>query len=151
MARHFGKVSTSIWHSDKFGKLKSNSAHLLYMWLHTNPLCNTVGVYWFNERMVPPIIRRVRISMRELEAVGLIEMEAGMVGITNFIEHSPINSWQHASAAISELLSLQVCEISRKRATKVQKSDGYHKLRGSNFDKIGHLLKTFRTRYELPL
>ena len=131
MAKRFTMVSASIWDSEKFAKLKNSDARLLYIYLLTCPLSNIIGCFIFKPgyaRADLPYLKDPEKLLNELEAAGLIKTSGATIRITNFSRHSPISSWQHAIAAITDCLAVPDAEMRRDIAAEITETAGYEAL-----------------------
>ena len=109
--RDYGKVSTSIWNSRKFGKV-SDDARLLYLYLHTCPHVNSVGCFvlkdgyatadlgWTVERYLEALDRLSKAFL-----VGFDRAE-NLVRVVNFLKFDPFTNPKHAQGAVKLALAL---------------------------------------------
>ena len=124
-------VSASLWDSERFAKLKSSDARLLYVYLLTCPFSNIIGAFTFKAgyaRADLPYMDDPEKLLDDLDAVGLIQRAGATLRIVNFSRHSPIVSWQHAVAAITDCLAVPDAEMRREIAAEITETPGYEAL-----------------------
>jgi hypothetical protein len=129
MPRAFGKVSSSLWYSDKFGQA-TPIARMVYLWLITTDLGNAAGCFRVAPEMVPPAVcarRKVKIALKALHDVDLIRYDPAshIVSIGSYLRHCPINSWTSAVSAMNALSSIGDHTYVRDRAFTLQKTPGF--------------------------
>lgn len=109
--RDYGKVSTSIWNSRKFGKI-SDDARLLYLYLHTCPHVNSVGCFVLKDGYATAdlgwSVDRYLEAMDSLSKAYLVGMDRAenLVRIVNFLRFDPFTNPKHAQGAIKIAVSL---------------------------------------------
>jgi hypothetical protein len=116
MSRDFGKISTSIWGSQKFLALSGDEARLLYLYLHTCPHGNAIGcfrlpkgyattdLHW-SEKTFDSAIE----ALCEVNLTGFDRAE-NVVRIVDFLRHAGITNPKHGAGAVKAALSLPDCE-----------------------------------------
>jgi len=115
--RDYGKISTTIWNSQKFRSLPSDDARLLYFYLHTCPHVNSVGCFVLRDGYAADDLgwekERYRYGIETLRKANLIGYDRAerLVKIENFLAFDPFNNAKHAKGAIKIALSLPDCRI----------------------------------------
>ena len=109
MSRPFGMIVTSIWGSNRFRSLPSDTDRLAYFYVHTNAHGNSIGAYRLpQEYLVADMVDidrdRAMLSIKALQTVDLIEYDPHerAVRITNWFKHNPINSPKHLAGALTQ-------------------------------------------------
>lgn len=101
--RPFAMISSSIWRSKKFRKLRSDSAELTYFFLHTHEGGNSLGVFHMPPEQAAIGRKRaadvIAADYVRLQEAGLIRYDAEeeLVQIVGFVIHSPPSSYKHFS------------------------------------------------------
>ena len=113
--RDYGKISTTIWDSRKFGSV-SDDARLLYLYLHTCKSVNSVGCFtlkqgyaladlgWSEERY-----RKGMDTLCKAYLIGFDEVE-NLVRIVDFLKFDPFTNPKHAMAGVKIANGLPECE-----------------------------------------
>jgi hypothetical protein len=110
--RDYGKISTSIWNSQKFRSLQSDDARLAYFYLHTCPHVNSVGCFVLRDGYAAADLgwapERYRKAMDSLSIANLIAIDRveDTVRIVDFLRHDPLTNPKHASGAVKLAMSL---------------------------------------------
>lgn len=114
--RDYGKISTSIWRSQKFRNL--NGSHkLFYLYLHSCPHVNSVGCFWMpNGYAAADLNWKEPFLIEAIESLskgGLIIHDADecIVYINGFLDHSPVTNSKHAFGSAKVALSLPDCDL----------------------------------------
>lgn len=113
--RDYGKVSTSLWNSRKFGAL-DDAARLLYLYLHTCPHVNSAGCFVMKEGYAITDLgwdaKAYRKAMQSLSIGGLVGFDSleEVVRLINFLTFDPFTNPKHATGAIKIAISLPDCE-----------------------------------------
>jgi hypothetical protein len=117
MARDYGKISTTIWNSRKFGALGPNDdARLLYFYLHTCPHVNSLGCFVLPVGYAATDLRwsetRCLQALDSLSAVSLIGWTPSeqVVRIVDFLKFDPFTNPDHAKGAVKLALRLPDCD-----------------------------------------
>ena len=106
MSRHFGMIAASIWASDKFIALQSDTARLAYVYLHTCQHGNSNGCYRLPPQYLGADMDVTRTEagkiLADLESVGLIEYDTSenVVLIRGFFDHNRITNYKHLLGSI---------------------------------------------------
>jgi hypothetical protein len=105
-------IITSIWGSNRFRVLSTDTVRLAYLYLHTNGHGNSIGAY----RLPPDYLaadmgkskEEAEVILAEISEVGLIDYDdaENIVRILNWFPHNPINSPKHLSASIKRFFGL---------------------------------------------
>lgn len=109
--RDYGKVSTSIWNSQKFSKV-SDDARLLYLYLHTCPHVNSVGCFVLKDGYATADLgwdaKRYLKAMHTLCDAFLtaFDRDESLVRIVNFLKFDPFTNPKHAQGAAKLAISL---------------------------------------------
>lgn len=117
MMREFGIVGASIWQSRKFRGLDSDTARLVYFYLHTSRHGNSAGAF-----VLPPEMAALdmkisaeiaRGSFLDLQRVGLIRYEPSeeLVQIRNFYRFNKVSSRKHLQGPLRIIHSLPICMV----------------------------------------
>jgi hypothetical protein len=136
--RDYGKISTSLWNSRKFGSIKDPVAKLIYLYLHTCPHVNSVGCFVLRDGYAAEDIGittiQYRMGIDTLSNANLIRIDRveNLIRIIGFLDHDPFNGPKHAKGAIRiaeklpdciEKLNLFKDMASRKYGPEVPKID----------------------------
>ncbi len=114
--RDYAKIRTSLWRSQKFRAIReSDTARLLYFYLHTCPQVNSVGCLSLPlGYVVADTGWSVQASRKAMESL----LEAGLIGwneaeelvrIVDFIHHDPPTNEKHAEALNKVAFGLPNC------------------------------------------
>lgn len=101
--RPFAMISSSIWRSKKFRKLRSDSARLAYFFLHSHEGGNSLGAFHMPPEQAALGMKRDAEDLieayAELQGVNLIryDEEEELLYIVGFVTHSPPQSYKHLS------------------------------------------------------
>ena len=112
--RDYGKISTSIWNSRKFGKIEDD-ARLLYLYLHTCPHVNSVGCFVLKDGYATadlnwPVGRYLKAldTLCKAYLVAFDRLE-NLVRVVNFLKFDPFTNPKHAQGAVKLATSLPDC------------------------------------------
>ena len=109
--RDYGKISTSIWNSRKFGKVPDD-ARLLYLYLHTCPHVNSVGCFVLKDGYATAdlgwSVERYLEALDSLSKAFLVGFDRGenLVRVVNFLKFDPFTNPKHAQGAVKLALGL---------------------------------------------
>jgi len=112
--RDYGKVSTSIWNSRKFGKVPDD-ARLLYLYLHTCPHVNSVGCFVLKDGYATADLNwpvdRYSKALDTLCKAYLVAFDRSenLVRVVNFLKFDPFTNPKHAQGAVKLAISLPDC------------------------------------------
>ena len=106
--------------------MAADTDRLAYIMLHVSPDCGLTGCIEYDDRTLRT--ERPEKSLSEMVRVGLIEREDDLIRITQFLRFSPIGSWKHAVAAVSEMAHLPVCGMTRSIAHELAAQPGYRQM-----------------------
>jgi hypothetical protein len=113
--RDYGKISTTIWNSQKFEKV-SDAAKLLYLYLHTCPHVTSSGCFVLKDGYALADLgwdqESYRKAMDSLCKAYLVAIDRGenVVRITQYLRFDPFTNPKHAQGAIKQVLLLPDCE-----------------------------------------
>ena len=113
--RDYGKISTKIWNSKKFGKV-SDDAKLLYLYLHTCTHVNSIGCFLLKEGYATADMKwendRYKKAIDSLCKAYLVsfDRDESIVRIINFFTFDPFTNPKHAQGSIKIALSLPDCD-----------------------------------------
>lgn len=122
MSRRFGKIVGTLWGSHKFNALPTETAKLAYVYLHTAPHGNSVGVYRLPAAYVAADLRisdeNAGAALDALAHVGLIARDPleDVVLIEDWWAHNAITNRKHLQAAIAATMDLPRRCLFRPRA-----------------------------------
>lgn len=125
--RDYGKISTSIWNSQKFRALPDGDSRLLYFYLHTCPHVNSVGCFVLRDGYAAEDlgwdVERYRRGIETLSKALLIQFEPNekLVRITNFLRFDPFSNINHAKGAVKLALGLPDCGVKLLLLHEIQK------------------------------
>lgn len=127
--RSFGMISTSIWQSEKFTKLKSRESQLAYLWLHSSAkTCSGVlragPAHLFEECNFVDSLELGNEIFLELHSVEMINHMRPYAVITDYLRFNPVKSFRHAIGAFKEVLALPDCEAKAELFMELQKHKG---------------------------
>ncbi len=114
--RYYAKISTSLWDSQKFGRLNDDRARLLYLYFHTNPKANAVGCYVIKPGHIAADtgwdIEAVAKAIDSLSKASLIDWNAAenVVRIVGFLDHDEPTNGRHAIYFVKTALGLPDCQ-----------------------------------------
>jgi hypothetical protein len=112
MSRDFGLVKSSLWGSSRFRRLKSDTARLSYVYLHSNEHGSAIGAYRLPKQYLAADMAcsqdHVDEIIVDLEGVGLIDYDHGesVVRIRKWFEHNPITNPKHLIGSVRSLMRL---------------------------------------------
>lgn len=116
--RDYGKISTSIWGSDKFTRLKDNdNARYLYLYLHSCPHVNSVGCFRLRMGYAMDDLSWDETTLKKgidsLCEVNLILRNESkeIIYIVDFLLHSPVTNSKHAFGSAKVALALPDCDL----------------------------------------
>lgn len=115
--RDYGKISTTIWNSQKFCSLPTDDTRLLYFYLHTCPHVNSVGCFVLRSGYAAEDLQweteRYQEALDSLSKANLVRVDRAerLVKIVNFLAFDPFTNAKHAKGAIKIALSLPDCQI----------------------------------------
>src|SRR6056297_1263060 len=124
--RDFGKISTTIWNSEKFRRLPTDDARLLYFYLHTCPHVNSVGCFVLREGYATAdlgwSVERYRNSIETLSHNHLIshDKNSEMVLIEGFFRFNAFTNPKHAKGAMKIALGLPDSPIKLRLFMEIQ-------------------------------
>ncbi len=113
--REYGKISTSIWSSQKFLSLSDDAPRLLYLYLHTCPHGNATGCFRLPKGYAMADLGWLKkdfdSSIRELLKAGLVSWNdaESVVQIVGFMAMSPVTNQKHMTGAIKAALAVPDC------------------------------------------
>lgn len=112
--REYGKISTSVWNSQKFSTV-SDDAKLLYLYLHTCPSVNSIGCFVLKQGYAIADLGwkpyKYSKAMDSLCKVDLCAFDSGenLVRIVNFLNFEPFANSKHAQGAMKLAFALPDC------------------------------------------
>ena len=127
--RNFAKISPSIWRSQKFQSLGTDTAKLLYLYIHTCPHVTSLGCYVLPLGYIMTDLgwgeQKIREAMQALHQSGLIEWceQEEVVSITRFLDFSPITNRKHAQGMLRLWASLPDCTLKNSVLSELEKSE----------------------------
>lgn len=110
--RDYGKISTTIWRSNKFQSLVCHTDQLFYFYLHTCPHINSVGCFVLPMGYAEEDLGWERSAIeRAIEALSKALLIAyhkpsKTLRIIDFLAHDPISNANHAKGAVKIALGL---------------------------------------------
>lgn len=149
--RDFGKISTTIWNSEKFRSLPTDDGRLLYFYLHTCPHVNSVGCFVLREGYATAdlgwSVERYRNSIETLSHTHLIcrDKVSETVLIEGFFRFNAFANPKHAKGAIKIALGLPDSPVKLRLFIEIQS------LKHADHPEVASTIDTLSKRYPEPI
>lgn len=112
--RHFRKVGTSIWGSQRFQKLPDDRSRLAYLYMLTAPHCNSIGAYRLPVQYMAADLdietKEAKKILQNISDAGLIryDFDERIIALSNWFEFNAISNRKHLAGALAAHQELPV-------------------------------------------